>query len=105
MKRTDNRRESMFPIITEPTEAQNPLDLPCIDIPLRSWFVQQDTGIKSFYSLDQISAILLHKSIVATTWLMKMRRIIHRTACHKTEPWGYHDQPVFYNEIWTLETD
>lgn len=32
-------------------------------------------------------------------------RIIYRTACHRTQPWGFHDQPIFYNEVWVLKSN
>ena len=68
--------------------------------------MQQDTGIKSFLlvgsNLGNPLAQIDHGHDLVNE---ECGRIIHRTACHKTEPWGYHNQPVFYNELWTLETD
>ena len=67
--------------------------------------MHQDTGIKSFLlagsNLDNPLAKIDRGYDLVTE---QCGQIIHRTACHKTKPWGYHDQPIFYNEIWTLET-
>ncbi|HAB90596.1 MAG TPA: 2-amino-4-hydroxy-6-hydroxymethyldihydropteridine diphosphokinase [Bacteroidetes bacterium] len=67
--------------------------------------MQQDTGIKSFLlvgsNLGNPHAQIDHGYDLVN---QDCGRIIHRTPCQKTEPWGYHDQPVFYNEIWTIET-
>lgn len=65
----------------------------------------QDTGIISFLLVgsnlgNPLAQIDRGYDLVSE----RCGQILHRTACHKTQPWGYKDQPIFYNEIWTVKT-
>ena len=43
--------------------------------------------------------------LAAAAALLPQVRVLRLSSVYETEPWGYHDQPVFLNQVIEAETE